>query len=144
MGVLLKKKPGFLRTLVALLIATVIAVPLVYKVNAAFIFGFIALILIMFGYAVAQFYWLQKYSVQQENNRLLLKGKSGKIVSEIDLNEDYEIQYGYEGFMWAVYVVRQKSRRLKFSSKSLGAEQVVRDVLHLDWPPTGRTPSPGV
>jgi hypothetical protein len=138
-----KKKPGLFRSLIAFVLACGMASAFFFD-SSYLLIPFIAVLMISTYYVIFQWLLLKRVGIYREGDRLVLRDNSGKDLSEIDLSQDYEVTYVYEGYHWAIYQLRQGSIKIKFSSGSRNAVPIVRDVLRMEWPPIGRTPSPGV
>ncbi len=89
-------------------------------------------------YITARFALSSRYSVQMEGELLVQKNRNGDIVRRIDLRQLYESECVFSGYLEGIYMVRQEGCKIEFTTRNKNAEQVVRDVLKLKWPPTGR------
>ncbi|NIP39270.1 MAG: hypothetical protein GWO07_11690 [Candidatus Dadabacteria bacterium] len=86
------------------------------------------------------FYFLINRKLEVENHILILKNRKGKIISQIDLNKDYEVDYIFKGYEWAIYKVKQDSNVLRFTRRSEGVDNLVKKYFKMEWPPVGMYP----
>ncbi len=62
----------------------------------------------------------------------------GREVGRVRLDQPFDVQYLFKGYFAALYRITQRDVVLRFTDKTPGAEQLVRDILGLEWPPVGR------
>ena len=65
--------------------------------------------------------------------------RAGELVAEIDRSADFKYQVLDIGGQSATYRVIQGDQRIDFTSEQENAEEAVRDVLGLGWPPWDRS-----
>jgi hypothetical protein len=63
---------------------------------------------------------------------------AGREIGRVRLDRPFEVQYLLKGYFAALYRITQGDVILTFADKTPGAEQLVRDILGLEWPPIGR------
>ena len=82
-----------------------------------------------------RYVYLQNHQLVIQGNSLIKFDSSGAEIGRLDLTQPLEVEYLFKGNQNALYKLSQGRTHMQFSAETAGAEQVVTEILQLQWPP---------